>query len=553
MTSLPNSLSVAQKNTRMTLLILRELHRQGVQEVCLCPSKGNAPLVTGLHVNSDGLRVYHFFEERSAAFFALGRAKATGRPVAVAATAGTAVGELLPAVMEAYYTAAPLVLLSADRPRRYRDSGAPQVAEQVGIFGIYADPTIDLEYDLDWTFPHWDRQRPIHLNICFDEPFFELGLEQSYRLNEIHRTVDALPLFTPRSEFNDRDPDRLAKLAEAQSFLYRVKRPLVLVGALAETERSAVAQLLLHWGFPTYFENLSGLREDLRFENNRIYTARRIYERALENDYPIDGVIRFGGIPTLRMWRDLDLQLADLPVLSISRTRFSGLARRSTLLLGELAFICGRLRQFESVHSGSVSEKFRAADEGAMNRLNQLLAAEPHSEPALTWALSKKIPARARIYLGNSMPIREWDLAATREDRQYEIWGSRGLNGIDGQISTFYGFAQPKISNWAIIGDLTAMYDLSGPWILPQLADLLTNLVIINNSGGKLFHQFFPYRKEFQNVHNRSFRSWAEMWDLNYSLWHEIPSKIAPQEGHRMMEIVPDEDATQRFWENYSK
>src|SRR5438874_3295663 len=121
----------------------------GADDFCVCAGSRNAPL---LAVLSDA-RVYSFVDERSAAFFALGRTKRDGKPVAVVTTSGTAAAELLPAAIEAYYSGVPLVLITADRPARYRGTGAPQSIEQVGLFGIYA--TTELE--------GWNRRAPLHI------------------------------------------------------------------------------------------------------------------------------------------------------------------------------------------------------------------------------------------------------------------------------------------------------------------------------------------------------------------------------------------------------
>src|SRR5262249_51804584 len=109
-------------------------------------------------------------EERSAAFFALGRSKITHQPVAIITTSGTAAGELLPATMEAYYTGIPLVLLTADRPRSYRGTNAPQCAEQVGLFGQYAVFEQDLAENEECNLQGWKQNGAAHLNVCLDEP-----------------------------------------------------------------------------------------------------------------------------------------------------------------------------------------------------------------------------------------------------------------------------------------------------------------------------------------------------------------------------------------------
>ena len=123
-------------NIPLTRQILQEIRRMGVSELCLCPGARNAPFIALLS-SSDLFRKYYWFEERSAAFFAMGRARALEAPAAVITTSGTAAGELLPAAMEAYYSGAPLVH-QRDRPRRFRGTGAPQSAEQVGLLGKYS-------------------------------------------------------------------------------------------------------------------------------------------------------------------------------------------------------------------------------------------------------------------------------------------------------------------------------------------------------------------------------------------------------------------------------
>lgn len=139
--------------------LIASVRALGACDFCVCAGSRNAPLLAVLSDSS----VYSFVDERSAAFFALGRIKRDGAPVAVVTTSGTAVAELLPAAIEAYYSGLPLVLITADRPARFRGTGAPQAIEQLGIFGVYAstDPAT------------WDRKRALHLNIEFEEPLID--------------------------------------------------------------------------------------------------------------------------------------------------------------------------------------------------------------------------------------------------------------------------------------------------------------------------------------------------------------------------------------------
>ena len=533
------------KNLELASDVLRELIARGVKEFCICPGARNAPLVSLLSTQKMGLRVYSFFEERSAAFFALGRIRRTSSPVAVVTTSGTAVGELLPAVMEAYYTQLPLVLLTADRPRRYRGSGAPQAAEQVGIFGIYAGYSFDLQEDerADLSSVIWNC--PIHFNLCFDEPLLDLDSQ-----------MDSLLLgassFSPADQLDFYFDSN--SLAEVRSFFQAVQYPMVIVGMLQPKEREAVTDLLLTLQCPTYLEATSGLREEKKLAPFQIKLSDRVQERIKEGHYPWDGVIRIGGIPTLRLWRDLDLDLKAMKVLSVSSAPFTGLGRSSALFMGPIEVLARQI--IREVQDGGWRlepqslAQWLALDQKKQVALEALLHEAVNSEPSFFHALSQQIPQESVVYVGNSLPIRQWDLAATYESQAFDLWASRGLNGIDGQVSTFLGYAHPKKENWAILGDLTALYDLPGPWILPQLKETIVNLVVINNGGGKIFSRMFE-DPIFQNVHSTRFKAWADLWGLDYECWEEISQIRTGAQKSRIIEVRPDEFTTQRFWKSY--
>ena len=138
--------------------IIERVRAAGVTDFCVCGGSRNAPLIAVVSGN-----VYTFVDERSAAFFALGRIKRDEHPVAVITTSGTAAAELLAATIEAYYSGAPLVLITADRPARFRGTGAPQAIEQLGLFGLYAETDFD----------RWKRRAPLHINVEFDEPLID--------------------------------------------------------------------------------------------------------------------------------------------------------------------------------------------------------------------------------------------------------------------------------------------------------------------------------------------------------------------------------------------
>ncbi len=513
-------------NLRRAAAWLRAMAGAGVEEICACSGARSAPLLA-LLAGIRGIRVYRFFEERSAAFFALGRSRAARRPVAVVTTSGTAAAELLPAAVESYYEGIPLLLVTADRPARFRGTGAPQCIEQKDLFGIYAPTLADDGGDAAPTLEAWDRRGPAHLNLRFDEPL----LPGEIPALEI-RSVPAAPPPPPEA-----DPSLAARALED------LERPLVLLGALAEEERKPVKDFLLRLGAPVYAEAESGLREDPELEE-LLLRAGEAFVPCLDRR----GVLRIGSVPTLRLWRDLERRDPGEPVVSLSPLPFSGLSL-STHICCSPGKILGRIRPRPA--DRDFTRASIEQDRAAAAELEALYAAEPLSEPALVRELSLFPPEGSLVYLGNSMPIREWNLAARPFPRGLSVLSSRGANGIDGQVSTFLGLARPGRENWAVLGDLTVLYDLAAPWILRSLSGIRTRIVVINNRGGRIFGRILkdPF---FQDEHGIGFSDWAGMWGLHYYSWEG--GLFDPPDGEALLvEVLPDLEASARFWKAYDE
>ena len=514
-------------NEQLAYQVIHEVLKHGVQEFCVCPGSRNSPLVTIL-TKETLLKKYYWFEERSAAFFALGRSRQTRRPVAVITTSGTAAAELLPAVMEAHYTGVPLVVITADRPRRFRNTGAPQTAEQVGLYGPYTSFAEDLSEAERSYLELWDRHGPAHVNVCFEEPL---------------KVVGKLP---PENAFptvvSKEKPIRDEDFQMLTDFLKSVQFPFVVVSSLREEDREPVAQFLLKMNAPVLLEGISGLREDPRLSHLRIRRVDKLWDHSTAALYEIDGILRIGGVPTFRNWRDLEDMQYKLQVLSVNHVPFSGLS------WGKL--ICSPIHTFFEKFTIPPIQKFAMprwleAEKEYQKQFLKLVHDEPLAEQSMVHHLSKIIPRGSHVYLGNSLPIREWDLGAVWEPKGLTVTANRGVNGIDGQISTFLGLSREGIENWALLGDLTALYDMAGPWILKQLKHLHVHIVVINNRGGKIFEKMYQ-EKEFLNLHSLNFKPLADMWGLEYERWTTVECKKSSAK-RRLIELIPDEEATRRF------
>lgn len=379
-------------NEILTYKVLQAAVDAGVREWVLCPGSRNSSFIEALRIE-ERVTTYYFPEERSAAFFALGRSRALGQPVAIVTTSGSAAGELLPAVMEAHYSGHPLMVITADRPKSFRGTGAPQSAEQVGLFTHYA-ATIDVGGDASCDLSHWKHRGPIHINVCLDEPQKEppFGSRGAHMLR-----IEPPRASRPHHGNNERAQDLVDR------FLEGVKTPIAIVSALEEAAREPVAQLLLSLKIPVMLEGVSGLREDPRLAPQRIYRTDTIFTTATAHGYPIDGVLRIGGIPTHRVWRDLEYLKDSVKVCGISENHFSGLSwSRAVACISVADF----LKSYRTTKSYSLqSAAHWLSNETEHNeRLLALFQEEPRAEMSLLASLSKLIPMKARIYLGTACP-----------------------------------------------------------------------------------------------------------------------------------------------------
>jgi 2-succinyl-5-enolpyruvyl-6-hydroxy-3-cyclohexene-1-carboxylate synthase len=432
---------------------VRNLVKAGVGEFVVCGGARNAVLLEVLaKLEAAGkVKVWSHFEERSAGFFALGRSMVTGKPCAVVVTSGTAVAELLPAVVEAYYQARPLVLLTADRPEYFRGSGAPQAIEQVGIFAGYAGS--------DWEA--WDGKGPLHVNVELEEEFV-VGDENfaDFRLGEF-----AVDFGRPQ-------------VAELARWLRQptLRGLVVMIGDLELEEQEEVFHFCESLGAPVVVEASSGLREAL--QHLLVVDADRVLK---EN--PPAKVLRLGGVPSGRFWRDLE-DLLDVSVWSVCRNGMRGLGREAGVLQGALDRVLPALGEPEEM--GDVGEWLEGV-EGRGQRIEEALEAFPDCEAGWMRMLSVYAAMGSSVYLGNSLPIREWNLYAQWERPVRNVRVNRGANGIDGQISTWLGASAGEADAWGIFGDLTVLYDLAGLKMLGQVDVRGRVLVVINNGGGKIF------------------------------------------------------------------
>jgi len=507
------------------LEVVKSCLKAGVREFVVCGGARNALLLEALaRAEAAGVaRVWRHFDERSAGFFALGRTLETAAPCAVVTTSGTAAAELLPCVVEAFYQNRPLLAITADRPAAYRGSGAPQAIEQAGLFGHYA---------CSGGFAGWDGRQPLHLNVELDEAF-ACG-------DDAFSAADC-GAFSPLRERVD--VAALARWLRADASLGTV----VLVGGLEPDEREDVLHFCQTLGAPVLADATSGLREALPrlalADGDRLLLA-----------HPPGRVLRLGDVPSGRFWRELE-DLTHIPVWSVCRNGLPGLARGCQVVRGPLDQVLAALGEVDEI--GDALDYLPRCSRRAAQR-DELLETYPDSEPALLRSLSHYAALGGGLFLGNSLPIREWNLFAQTQHPLPSVRANRGANGIDGQISTWLGCSADLTESWALVGDLTALYDLAAPFVLGQIECHGRVLAVINNGGGQIFGRLprlqalSPRVSEWMtNAHAADLAGFAALWGMRH-LAIRTPDDFdplgEPNATATLLELIPDPNQTRQFW-----
>jgi 2-succinyl-5-enolpyruvyl-6-hydroxy-3-cyclohexene-1-carboxylate synthase len=504
--------------------VLGDAVKAGVAEFVVCGGARNAVLleVLGQMANAEKMTVWSHFEERSAGFFALGRTMATAKPCAVVVTSGTAVAELLPAVVEAFYQARPLIVISADRPEEFAHSGAPQAIVQDGIFSGYASR--------EWNA--WDGKSPLHLNVALGEDF-EMGAQNFSEMECGEFSVD----------FGKPNVGGLARWLRERALGGLV----VMIGDLEPEEQDEVYHFCKDLAAPVVTEATSGLREMLK--NLAVVNESQFFKEKSPAK-----VLRLGGVPSGRFWRDLE-EMPKVAVWSVCRNGLRGLAREADVLQGSLERILPAMGEMEAI--GDIAEMLEHA-KSRRQSMEEAIAAFPDSEQGWMRTLSVYASIASGVYLGNSLPIREWNAYAQWERPVRLVRANRGANGIDGQISSWLGASADEEDAWAILGDLTTLYDLAGLKMLKQVETKGRVLVVINNSGGRIFDSvprlagMSPQAKEWMSAETVvDFAAIARAWNMEYVKMSCADEFDGVQEFEKatLLEIAPNPEQTRGFRE----
>ncbi|MEM6452008.1 MAG: 2-succinyl-5-enolpyruvyl-6-hydroxy-3-cyclohexene-1-carboxylic-acid synthase [Cyanobacteria bacterium P01_D01_bin.105] len=577
------SIDFRNTNTLWASVAVETLARLGLQTAVVCPGSRSTPLTVALARHPD-IEALPMLDERAAAFFALGCAKRQRCPVALVCTSGTAGANFYPAVIEAYESAVPLLILTADRPHELRDCASGQTIDQQRLYGNFvkhyselAVPVASealLAYLRQTLVSAWRRAvsplpGPIHLNCPFRDPLPPIADTETSALTQALSTsldeaqffsaVVPLPLVCEQ-------PLRPIENWPIENW-QQCERGIIVAGPVEPAEPvaycQAVAMLAEQLGWPVLAEGLSPLRNYRSLNSALISTYDSILRNVQRADtLAPDRVIQLGPLPiskVLRQW----LQRVNPQRWVIGSPRNLDPLHGATYFLSTSVAVLARqvAAANKAAHKKEMTlsrnnntdyrQRWIAGEQLERQRLDQRLEKENALvESKVAWLLSQHLPTETPLFIANSMPVRDVEYFWQVGDRHIQPYFSRGANGIDGTLSTAMGIAHNNQPTVLLTGDLAFLHDTNGLLNISHLRGHLT-IVLINNNGGGIFEmlpisQFEPeFETYFVTPQRVNFEQLCATYGVEYQKVEAIDRFVSgistlPKTGLRLLEVVCD-------------
>ena len=567
--------------------LVDEFYQLGVRHAVFSPGSRSTTMAM-LFKEHEGFETYMNIDERSASFMALGIAKAHKEPTVLVCTSGSAVAHYLPAILEAQYTGIPLVVLSADRPHTLLHVGAPQTVDQHKIFGTAVNYFEELAVPQEshyYTYPRQvarkaymkamdTKKGPVHINVPLFEPLvpelsrnhFEagrssfkvvkpnyssvFGCDNRNNLTHINNAIDIAHGNDGTNEIND--------------LLKRYERILILAGPQidideAETIRSFGEALQA----PILADPLSNVRGCSTSKVVISTYDALLAGQALWNELKPDCVIQFGQIVVSKRVQQMIASWTDVEYIEVNPTMDSMNPTGKTTMHMQASIDVFTHLHGKNNSSDTYLNIWRRLDQAGKKQLSTAID-EPHCfEGRTIRELQKQIPEDGQIFVANSMTIRDFDYFWFSGESKAVLYGNRGVNGIDGTISTALGLAANGKPTYLVTGDLSLFHDLNG---LAVAKTHNLNLIIIlhNNDGGGIF-EYLPQKgtKHFDYLFSTSqgldYSGAAKLYGCGYtkiSNPNELSSvlaKIGQESGVHIIEIPTNREYSRELHKKYTK
>ena len=550
------------RNSVWANLFVSVIEQRGIEEVCLSPGSRSTPFVFALDTSS--IRKHIILDERSSAFFALGMAKRSQKPVAVITTSGTAAAEVYPAIVEARMSRTPLLICTADRPSSLRGTGANQTIFQNGLYGNHVVGEFDTGLpDLNKASIsnyilllnkaiNLSHEGPVHINFPFDKP-----LEPKSFTDEFDIDINDFKLDLGKEEANDISIKDVIDLNIKES-----EKGLILCGwsNISPEERTAIWAFSKKTGFPIVADITSGFRNNR--QSDLLLNAEAIFSSGIFQNYDeLDVLIQFGATPTSKginlFWEKSKARKYCVHPLDHHDPS------RSSIWIKSEVFDFIEKQQINFIPSTS-DNPLQKSDKKCEELKDTFLSSVSWNfEGKIHNRIHKYLPKNSLIIYGNSSVVRDADLFVSQQPEKSKILVNRGASGIDGMVSTALGASKVHDGPaFLFIGDLSFFYDLTALQIARVNQSKLC-LILINNNSGGIFHRLpvsdYPKQLEsyFLTPQNLDFKSLIESFDHHYievKYETEIENSIIEyiKKPHFMViEIQTDAEESQKIRDKY--
>jgi 2-succinyl-5-enolpyruvyl-6-hydroxy-3-cyclohexene-1-carboxylate synthase len=574
---------IAFNNTNQlcSFILAETLCRLGLTCAVICPGSRSTPLALAFAKVSYNIDAISILDERSAAFFALGVAKATKRPVVLICSSGTAGANFYPAVIEARESRVPLLILTADRPQELRNCHSGQTIDQLKLYGNYPNwqtelalPSSDMQmlaYLRQTVIHAWEKSLisvpgPVHLNIPFRDPLAPIPDANIQVEFEEEEFFSGITTFSPIPQ---------SRIPIPQEWL-QSQRGIIIAG-VAQVQQpkeycSAIAQLSQTLKFPVLAEGLSPVRNYADLNPYLISTYDLILRNEnLSQQLAPEIVIQIGELPTskqLRTWlittqpkrwiidpsdQNLDPLHGKTIHLRVSIEQLTqGVEEWGRGRVGE-GGTRGQGGQVGIITTSSspsspylqlwcdAEAQVRSNVDKTMVTMNELV------ESKAAWLLSQILPPGTPLFIANSMPVRDVEFFWKPNNLGVRSHFNRGANGIDGTLSTALGIAHRRQSSVMLSGDLSLLHDTNGFLIRNKFVGHLT-IVLINNNGGGIFEMLPiaefdpPFEEFFATPQDIDFAQLCATYGVEHELitsWEKLQQNLnpLPSKGIRVLEL----------------
>ena len=567
--------------------LVDEFYQLGVRHAVFSPGSRSTTMAM-LFKEHEGFETYMNIDERSASFMALGIAKAHKEPTVLVCTSGSAVAHYLPAVLEAQYSGVPLIVLSADRPHTLLHVGAPQTVDQHKIFGTAVNYYEELAVPQEshyYTYPRQvarkaymkamdTKKGPVHINVPLFEPLvpelsrnhFEagrssfkvvkpnyssvFGCDNRNNLTHVNNAIDITHGNDGTKEIND--------------LLERYERILILAGPQLDIDE---ANTIRFFGealqAPILADPLSNVRGCGTSKVVISMYDALLAGQALWNELKPDCVIQFGQIVVSKRVQQMIASWTDVEYVEVNPTMDSMNPTGKTTIHMQASIDVFTHLHGKNNSSDTYLNVWRRLDQAGKKQLSTAID-EPHCfEGRTIRELQKQIPEDGQIFVANSMTIRDFDYFWFSGESKAVLYGNRGVNGIDGTISTALGLAANGKPTYLVTGDLSLFHDLNG---LAVAKTHNLNLIIIlhNNDGGGIF-EYLPQKgtKHFDYLFSTSqgldYSGAAKLYGCGYtkiSSPNELSSVLAnvsQETGVHIIEIPTNREYSRELHKKYTK